>query len=273
MTKTRREQIERLHPVVKHDPDKAYPPEVWLMDNLWLGGGKINGLFGAEKSGKSRLLCWLIACMFAGRVPFPGGDISIAETPSGILYMRGEETEQQVNERIRLYAAKLGKVTTDWPIHYMTAANYRMEFQAYSDHLLSEIKRTKSNLVIMEPVRRLHGASEDKADEMSKIHNMWRAWTDNYGIDILLTHHTGKLHDGVDMDRIANWGRGSSDLAAILDTATLLRRLSVVAGGGTQELRLKRGGRYKPLPEVKLFDNTDEGQGVFTFGGYADEET
>jgi RecA-family ATPase len=248
------EDLIQLHPLATHDPNKEFPPEIWLVDNLWLGGGKINGLFGPEKAGKSRFLCWALVNMIAGYPPLAG--MNVDNPPQHVLYMRGEESEKQIVERIDHYGAMQGLSTMGWPITYMSAANFHMEWSGYTDPLLEIITRLGIDLVIMEPLRRLHGGAEGDNDEMSKIHNLWREWTDNHGINILFTHHTGKLSDGADMTRIATWSRGASDLAAILDSATFLHRHGQ-SMEGLGHVRLLRAGRFAPLPERMISDVTD----------------
>ena len=260
------EELVQLHPIATHDPNKEFPPDEWLVKDLWQGGGKINGLFGPEKAGKSRFLCWALVNMIAGYPVLRGLDID--NQPEHVLYMRGEESEKQIVERIDHYGAMQGVSTLGWPITYMSAANFHMEWRGYTDALLEIIARLNIDLVVMEPLRRLHGGAEGDNDEMSKIHNLWREWTDNYGIDILFTHHTGKLQDGADLSRIATWSRGASDLAAILDAATFMNRFNASAEG-QGSVKLLRAGRFAPLPERTIIDLTDHpldgGTDVFRF--------
>ena len=88
------QHFKTLYPIVKYDPDMKPNPTRWLVDEFWQMG-KINGMAGFEKSGKSRLMNWLLVGMSAGNV------LGLAAEPKKILYLCGEETVSTVNDRIK----------------------------------------------------------------------------------------------------------------------------------------------------------------------------
>src|SRR5690348_17199379 len=96
----------------------------WLIDDFWQVG-KINGVAGFEKSGKSRLMNWLLVGMSAGRVlGMP------SEGPKKILYLCGEETVETVNSRIKRYAELQGIPNSMFDIGFVEAAGMRLDFKA-----------------------------------------------------------------------------------------------------------------------------------------------
>ena len=59
-------------------------PLRWIVKDIWQAG-KINGMAGFEKSGKSRLLSWLLVGMFKGEA------LGYHAFPQKVLYLCGEE--------------------------------------------------------------------------------------------------------------------------------------------------------------------------------------
>lgn len=265
------EALLERHPISPFDPHKEYPPEEWFIENMFLSGGKVNGLFGAEKSGKSRLLNWIIASALSGLDPWVGAHLK--KPPQKIFYMRGEENEKSIVERLVRYSEKLRTNPDEWVdrIDFMDASDFHMERESYHTWLLDRILQSGADLVVMDPLRRMHGANEDSSNEMAPIHGLWRRWTDRYNFDILVVHHTGKVPEGTDLSRIASWTRGTSDFGAILDSALMVMRnglATFVEGSDAppkQGLQIVRAGRFAPVPQVSIMDNTDDGNPVFEF--------
>lgn len=222
-------------------------PVRWLINDLWQLG-KINGLAGAEKSGKSRLVAWLLVGMAKGGVL----GLQAVAMPQRILYLCGEETIATVNKRIKKYA-QIQAVNTDlFDIDFIEAAAMRLDLKEYRQWLLNKLQTGKYTMLLADPLRRLHNADENDSTEMSAIHNDIRQWSNRHGLTVVLVHHTPKLNQDTDLTRMASWFRGSSDTAAILDTAQYVDRIT------RESISLKRAGRMPPLPDVPIHDLGDE---------------
>lgn len=241
------QNFEKLFPVTKFDPDMKPQPLPWLVKGLWQKG-KINGIAGYEKSGKSRVLGWLLVGMHL--TSCLGLDV-IPNYPPKILYLCGEETKEVVNQRLKTYAEFQGVDLNKFNIFFMDATGMKLEQKVQRDWLIQFILDNGFEVIVADPLRRLHSANEDKSTEMAPIYNDIRRWTNHHGITILLVHHTGKVNDEVDMTRIANWFRGSTDLAAILDCAMYVQRLTKTT------IAIHRQGRFEPLPNLTLQDQSD----------------
>lgn len=237
-------------------PTKAFSLDVqvreipWYVRELWQKG-KINVMFGPEKSGKSRLLNWVLVNSFLHPNVL---DMGIDWAPSRVLYLAAEELAEDVNARMLRYIGLAGAVPrkTLLPIDFVAASGMRLEFEQQRKWLEQKILDGGYDLVVIDPLRRVHGADENDNTQMSKIFNEFRRWTNSHGITLILLHHTGKLSEDANYDRIATWSRGASDLAAILDTAQFVDRLSA------KEVKLVRAGRFRPVKPMVLLDGQDD---------------
>jgi len=238
--------LDDLYPTVKFDPDMKYERMEWLINGLWQLG-KINAVAGAEKSGKSRLIAWLLVGIAKGDVL----GLTSAAPPQRILYLCGEETVATVNHRIADYARIQGVPPTQFDIEFIEAAAMRLDLKQQRTWLHEKLLDEDFSMLIADPLRRIHGADENDSTAMAVIHNDIRRWSNKDSLTILLVHHTPKIGDDTDMTRIASWFRGSSDTAAILDTAQYVDRV------GKDSIQLLRAGRFPPLPPLAILDLGD----------------
>lgn len=216
-------------------------PIRWLLDDMWQLG-KINGMAGFEKSGKSRLMNWMLVGMSAGKVLGLNGE------PKKTLYLCGEETVAHVNQRICRYAELQGIPKNQFDIGFIEAAAMRLDIKKQRDEMIEQILDEDYEMLVVDPWRRVHGADEDKSLSMSPIYNDMRKWSNRHGLTILLLHHTPKIHMDTDMTRMASWFRGSTDLPAILDTAQYVDRTNKTT------IEIHRAGRFPPLPKLRVMD-------------------
>ena len=237
-----KQHFKQLYPVVKYDPDMKTNPTRWLIDGLWQTG-KVNGMAGFEKSGKSRLMNWLLVGMSTGSVlELP------TEGPKKILYLCGEETVEMVNARIKRYAELQGVPKNLFDIGFIEAAGMRLDSKQRQSELLETILDNDYEMLVIDPWRRVHEADENDSNVMSPIYTTMRSWSNRHGLTIVMTHHTPKLSMDSDLTRMATWFRGSTDLPAILDTAQYVDRAK------KDYIIVKRQGRFPPLPALEITD-------------------
>jgi RecA-family ATPase len=230
-----------LYPLVKYDPDMPVIPVRWLVDGLWQLG-KINGIAGYEKSGKSRLMNWLLVGMSKGEV------LGLPAMPQKVLYLCGEETVSHCNQRITRYAELQEIPRTMFDINFVEAAGMRLDLKPQRKALLEMILDSDSEMLVIDPVRRVHSADENDNTVMAAILNDLRRWSNKYSLTVLLVHHTSKISQETDMTRIASWFRGATDLPAILDTAQYVDRLN------KKRIQVLRQGRFPPLDPLIVED-------------------
>lgn len=250
--------------VVPYDPSIQAERIPWIIDTLWMAG-RINAIFGPEKSGKSRLIAWLLASLLTKRPTAVGVSCHAHNAPKRWLYLAGEETPDIVIQRIRDYAVLMGAdANAEYPIDFAVVPGMRMETAPERDRLEQYMLGGGYDALVIEPLRRVHGGDEDSNSEMAPIHNTLRKWSNEHGITTVLCHHTGKLSDFADMNRIASWSRGCSDLATVVDTAAFVAEQS--RGKGSRTMKLLRAGRFPPVDPATLIDSGDPdagGRGFF----------
>jgi len=254
------DRLGKLYPFTPMDPDMPEEKREWLAQGLIMKG-KINLMFGPEKVGKSRVLGWLLLHMIVGEEVWE--DMSVMD-PGRILYLLGEETQGDLVDRLRIYSKIIGvdykKVDWGKKITFCDASGMRLDQQQQRKWLENEIEKGKYQTLVVDPIRRVHGARESDNDEMSRIFNDFREWTNRSGLTMIMIHHTGKLREEDDEERIATWSRGATDLPAVLDWATYVRR-SQSGRGRPDSVVIKRAGRGPGLDPLQLWDHGDKAPG------------
>lgn len=237
-------------------------PVPWLVDNLMLRSG-ITAVLGPEKSGKSRFLGWLLAHMLAqprgGPVLYTStGSIYAGHTGIGkILYLNAEEQAVDVMARINAYARAQGyEPQDDWPIVCVAASGMQLQRSNERAEFEREFLASREfDWVIADPLRRIHAGDENSNSSMAPLHNDIRRWTNQYQQRWTLVHHSPKFREDDDLERMATWSRGNTDLVTLLDGAIMMRSL----GGNKQVQRrsVKRMGRFPPQDDLLLLDAGD----------------
>lgn len=246
-----------------HEPNAKPPAVPWLVDGLWLRG-KLTTVLAPEKTGKSRLIAFLLSQMLGS----PDGG-TVMCTQGGhtfwrhhgfkrILYLNAEERDVDVMARLNILARKQGiEPREDWPISYINAAG--MQLQRAADRFAFEqlyIAPGKFDVLIIDPLRRVHAGDENNNSAMALMFSDMRRWSDQYNITQVVTHHTPKLAEDADLNRLATWSRGATDWATIVDGANMLWTKSNLPGGASMKM-LKRMGRFPSLPDLQLLDYGD----------------
>jgi len=90
-------------------------------------------------------------------------------------------------------------------------------------------------------------ADENSSRDMGEILEAAKQLQILSGGLVVLIHHTGKLDPDDDLDRIATWSRGASDLASVLDWGSFVMR-------SRDRVRIKRQGRAAPRDDLQLLD-------------------
>jgi RecA-family ATPase len=252
MDRATQQALDRLYPFTPMDPMDTDYEVSWLMPGF-LMEGKINIWFGAEKAGKSRLMSWVLPHLYSNSAIFG----QPCQSPGRTLYMLGEETKPEVTKRL-VEAQKRAGIpdgVVDWggTIDFCEAAGMRLDLPKHRDWLRDRLSSGLYRTLIIDPLRRVHGAKESSNDAMAPICNELREWTNRYGLTLLIVHHTGKLGPDDDETRIATWSRGATDLPAVLDWALYVKRLPQ-----QDRVRVLRQGRARPLGPLLLGD-LDEG--------------
>jgi len=183
--------------------------------------------------------------MLADLRPF---GLRVDKPPKKILWVLGEESIRNSQWRLTRYAELLGVDPKDWigRIAWMPGAGMSLERGDKRSGLVAAIVAEKADLVVIDPLRRVHNAAESQDRQFDTVLNAFREWTQQLDIDILVQHHTGKVGEDADWGQIATWARGTSDIAGILDSACYVQRYGPEDKDGGSRVKLLRGGRHAP---------------------------
>jgi RecA-family ATPase len=221
--------------------------------------GKINAMLGPEKSGKSRLLCWMFAAMYSGLGHSLTKIVTPTRVPKRMLYLAGEETQATVTRRIiRYIRLQVGRDADPGfvPIDIIEASGMRLETTEHRKHLEALLVEGEYDCLVIDPLRRVHAGDEDSNTTMAQLNNDFRYWSNKLGITLIIVHHTGKLNDDADMGRMATWARGATDFAAILDTAVFVQQIGN-ATSKARRMKVTTVGRFPPCDPMTVEDCTD----------------
>lgn len=247
-----------LYPLVKYDPTVIPPTRQWLIEDLWLLGG-VNGIAAPVKSGKSRLLCWLIVGLFKGQVlGLPVQD----PRPPKVLYLAAEESlDEELHPRFTKYAKEQGLDPAVLDITVQQAMGMKLNLESHRKELGKIIKNGGFTVVVIDPMIRVHAADESKNSEMTQVLTGLRVYAASLGVTVIFLQHTPKPNIDTDLSHMENWFRGAGDFAAVVDSACYLTRHRT--RDGAIHLSVLRQGRFAELPPLDLVDlgrrNDDRG--------------
>jgi RecA-family ATPase len=218
--------------------------------------GKVNGVAAPEKSGKSRLVNWLLVGMYRGYVL----GLPTIEPPK-TLYLAAEETvEDDLQSRLLQYAALQGVPPALLDIHFMAAMGMRLEQVQQRSWLEQRLLDEDFGMVLIDPLIRVHGAQENDNHEMSKILTFLRHLATKRKVTVIIVHHSPKPTEETNLLRMNSWFRGASDIAAVIDMGMYVNRLKNTKKPNDPELiQLLRGGRTPPMAPLMIRDDGDMG--------------
>lgn len=244
-----------LFPMKKFDPSMVATKRQWLIEGIWQLN-RVNAIAAPVKSGKSRLLCWLLVGLFGGRVfGLPAGEAR----PTKILYLAAEEgLEEDLHERLMQYARLQGVNPSLIDITVMTAMGLGLEMTKRQKELESVIVEGDFTVLVIDPMIRIHQADESDNSQMTKVLTTLRGYVKRLGITLIFLHHVPKPNEDTDLTKMEHWFRGAGDFAAVVDAALYCSRFRN-SKDKQYHINVLRGGRFAPLPPLDVVDLGDEG--------------
>lgn len=193
--------------------------ERWLVEELWCAHA-VGVIGGAPKCAKT----WLgldMALSVATGTPCLGR-YAVPE-PGPVLVYLAEDALRAVRERIEGMARHRGLDLEVVRIHVITAPVLRLDHKRDRTRLWETVRRLRPRLLVLDPLVRLHGIDENHAGDVAELLAYIRSLQREFGLSVLLVHHTRKnAGDGV----AAGHGlRGSGDIHAFGDSNLYLRRV------------------------------------------------
>ena len=190
----------------------------WLIEELW--SHQAVGIVGGEpKCCKSYLGLEMAVSVSSGEKCL--GKFAVGER-GPVLLFQAEDPEHVVRERLR-GIAKAKQVSFDaLSIHVITTSTLRIDEEQVQASLRATIEHHRPKLLILDPLVRLHGGSENSSSSIATLLGFLRTLQREFEVAIVLVHHmkkhsAGKLRDGQAL-------RGSGDLHGWGDSNLYLRR-------------------------------------------------
>jgi AAA domain-containing protein len=190
----------------------------WLVEGLW-GARSVGVIGGAPKCAKTWLGLDLALSVATGTACL--GQYAVAE-PGPVLVYLAEDALPVVRERLAGMARHRGLGLAAVEVHAITAPVLRLDREPDRTRLLETARLLRPQLLLLDPLVRLHGIDENNAGEVAGLLAYFRSLQRQFDLSVMLVHHTRKNAAG---GVAAGQGlRGSSDIHAFGDSNLYLRR-------------------------------------------------
>lgn len=190
----------------------------WLFEDLWLDQG-VGILGGAPKCCKSWLALEMAVSLAAGTPCL--GIFAPKRRGRALLYM-AEDAERIVRERLESLCRHHGVSLDSLDVFAITADVVRLDLDRDQRRLEATVADVGPDLLILDPLVRLHRLDENHAGEISGLLAYLRKLQRAHHTAVVLVHHSRKngsaSHPGQAL-------RGSGDLHAFGDSNLYLRRV------------------------------------------------
>ena len=189
----------------------------WLLQNLW-AAASVGIVGGPPKSCKTWLALDMIVSL-ASATPCLG-----RYKPKGkgrVLLYAAEDSQATLRRRLDMLCRHRGVSLDILEIFVITAERLRLDLNDDQKRLAYTVKCFQPDLLVLDPLVRLHRINENDAGEVSILLDYLRNLQRQFQLAITLVHHTRKncsaSQPGLTL-------RGSSDLHAWSDSSLYLRR-------------------------------------------------
>lgn len=212
---------------VAEDADSGFPttrisdvqddgPVKWLVQDLWLD--QAVGIIGGEpKSYKSFVSAQIATCVAAGKPIFG----KYAVTQGRVLMFNAEDRPQMTRSRIAQMCRALDVDLATLDVHLISIPVFRLDDDEQVASLRRTVAKLKPTLLILDPLRDLHGKDENDAQVVAALLGHLRVIQREYGCAVLLVHHMAKQSEI--KRRAGQRLRGSSALHGWVDSALYLQ--------------------------------------------------
>ena len=187
----------------------------WLVEGLWLASG-VGFLAGGPKLGKTHLAVE-IAVAVAAKDKVLGHPARIS---GPVLFYGAEDHLADLRQRFEGLTTMRGLDIDRLAVDLLDVPSLRLEREDDLLRLRATVERSKPRLLVLDPFIRIARIDENSAQDVSTILSELRALQRDFGVAVLVVHHTRKspaAHPNLTM-------RGSSDFAAWSDSNLLLTR-------------------------------------------------
>lgn len=209
--------LDGVLPVVKACSLKAATAgDQWLIENLWLA--EAVGIVGGPPRAYKSWLALDMAVSVASGSPCLG-TFPVHRSGPVLLYA-AEGSDSSLRSRLESITRSRQIDFTSLDVRVITVDRLRLDRAQDQERFSATVATHRPNLVVLDPLVRIHGADENASSAVAALLGYFRALQRKGGTSILLVHHTGKnlsLRTGYSL-------RGSSDFYAWTDCLLYLER-------------------------------------------------
>ena len=212
---------------------REYPQTPWLVDGLITRGG-IATLGAEPKSGKTWLAVEIAVAVASGQ-PVCG---KYSARKGRVAYFFAEDLAVQVRNRIRALAAGHGIAVDKLGDLFVCPRGKFLDVTKDEDLawvVASCRELGKIDLLILDPLRDIHSAAEDKSDEMSPVMRRLRLVAELLGCTVAVAHHKSKSNADSAKRRGGQQMRGSGAVHGSTDSGIYF---GLSGGDGMKEFEL-----------------------------------
>jgi RecA-family ATPase len=208
----------------------------WLIESLW--GERCVGVVGGPPKCCKSWLTLELAVSLASKTPCLGR-YNPRRTGRVLLYA-AEDSKAIVKQRLESLCRARNVLLSLLEIYLITENTMRLDKNDHQEKLRNTIMRLNPDILILDPLVRLHHLDENSAPEVSLLLSYLRELERAFHLSILLVHHARKNGSST------NHGyslRGSGDIYAWCDCYIDLRR-----NGENLIMRIEHRSAKSPEP-------------------------
>jgi hypothetical protein len=194
-------------------PDEG--PVRWLVRDLWLAEGV--GIIGGEpKTFKSFAAAQLATCVASGKPMFGRYEVERGR----VLVFNAEDRPAMTRDRIAKMCRALDVDLESLELSLVDVPALRLDDAAQMSRLAATVAAYKPTLLILDPLRDLHGLDENDARLMSALLVPLRVLQREHHCAVMVVHHMAKLTET--QRRPGQRLRGSSAMHGWIDSGLYL---------------------------------------------------
>ena len=197
--------------------DREFPGADWLVRGI-LPDRSFGMVGGEPKSDKTWIVIELALAVATNTPVF--GEFDTGPARPVALFL-AEDAERAARNRLRALAAARGMEPADALRN--VSVSCRAPLDVRDDAQLARLVAScrvlpaPPALVVVDPLREVHGANEDSSDEMIDVLGRFKAVRDILGCAVIAVHHTAKISADVSRRRYGQKLRGSGAIHGAID--------------------------------------------------------
>lgn len=200
-----------------------FPPTQWQVTGLVTRGGTVV-VAGEPKAG---VKTWLL---IEGALAIATGTRMCGEffSEKGVAAIFfAEDKAQAVRNRLRALIAGTNRTLEPGRLHLQPRGEFIdiLKDEDLAWIVASARRLPKLDLLVLDPLRDIHTAAEDKSDEMSPVMKRLRLLGELLGCTIWISHHTPKANKDTSKRRAGQNMRGSSAIHGSIDSGIYIEPL------------------------------------------------